>query len=230
MFWSPCIVVKYTSWWSSFRKTSQDQWTTLGATVKPTGRWRRGWQKISANRTRQWQRTGQMNNCLRGSSSGMCMENDCRRFKLTDYFILEWWKSMEQKLSRSLLLWHIVNLECASWFLQHSLAAKENHQWHCECKCSLYLCEFLTISNSFDYNGTNTETSFKASHNDWREYKMVKDFRKWGADAFGKSFFSFNENMLTRPHFRGPTRATNQQQWGWVSKEEKPTSHKPEKE
>ena len=61
---------------------------------------------------------------------------------------------------------------------------------------------YLTISNSFDYNNQNGVTSFKAGHREWKQYQMIDDFSKWGAETFGKSSLCLMENVLIRQHFR----------------------------
>jgi hypothetical protein len=63
----------------------------------------------------------------------------------------------------------------------------------------------LTALNRFDYNDMNGANSFKASHNNWRQYQMMEDFSKWGAESFGESISCLKENALIRQHFRGPT-------------------------
>jgi hypothetical protein len=70
---------------------------------------------------------------------------------------------------------------------------------------SLYSYAFLTISNSFDYNDKNGGTSFKACHKNWRQYRMVEDFSKWGAQSFGESLFCLKKIALKRQHFRDLT-------------------------
>ncbi len=60
----------------------------------------------------------------------------------------------------------------------------------------------LTISNSFDYNDQNGGMSFKARHKNWRQYKMLEDFSKWGAKSLGESVFCLKENGLMHQHFR----------------------------
>jgi len=62
----------------------------------------------------------------------------------------------------------------------------------------------LTASNRFDYNDMNGGTSFKDRY-DWKQYQMMKDFSKWGAESFDESLFRPKTNALNRQHFRGPT-------------------------
>ena len=54
------------------------------------------------------------------------------------------------------------------------------------------------ISNSFDYNDANGGPSFKARHKDWRQYQIMEDFSKWGAESFSESTFRLKENTLMR--------------------------------
>jgi hypothetical protein len=53
----------------------------------------------------------------------------------------------------------------------------------------LYSYVFLTISNRYDFTDENGGMSFKASYEDWKEYKMLRDFSRWGAEFFSKSSF-----------------------------------------
>lgn len=61
------------------------------------------------------------------------------------------------------------------------------------------------MSTSFDYNGNNGGASFKARHKDWRQYRMVGDFLKWGVESFGEILFCLNKNIPMRQHLRDLT-------------------------
>ena len=88
---------------------------------------------------------------------------------------------------------------------------KEIQQWCCKYIILVFLCVSLKISNSFDYNNLNSTKSFKACHRDWKQYQMVDDFSKWGAESFGKSSLCLKENKLIWQYFRG-TSAWQQRQ------------------
>jgi len=74
-------------------------------------------------------------------------------------------------------------------------------------------CARFSLSGSFDYNGDNEGTPFKAWNKDWKRYDMIKDFAKWGEWSFGETAFHFKKITLTRWRFRSPA-----DQWrrGWV--------------